>query len=165
LAAASRERHTGAAVSAGASASRFGSLQSHRYDYWKVALRTFAHHPAIGVGSSGFAVEWLRHRPFREPAQDAHSLYLETAAELGVVGILALALMLGGAAASARTAWRRDPALAAGPCAVLAAWAVHAEIDWDWEMPALTLVAIVLAGALLAAADRPPTMRDSAPRP
>jgi hypothetical protein len=26
----------------------------------------------------------------------------------------------------------------------------HAPLDWDWHMPALTLVAVVLAGALVA---------------
>jgi hypothetical protein len=29
---------------------------------------------------------------------------------------------------------------------------VHACLDWDWEMPALTLVAVACAGALLSAA-------------
>ena len=151
--AAARENHSGGTPPRGANAARLGSLQSHRYEYWKVAVRTFAHHPIIGVGSSGFAIEWLRHRPFREPAQDAHSLYLETGAELGLVGLAALALMLVGVALAARDAWRRDPVLAAGACAALTAWALHAGLDWDWEMPGLTLVAIVLAGLLIAAAD------------
>jgi hypothetical protein len=46
----------------------------------------------------------------------------------------------------------RDPGLAAGPIAGLTLWALHAAIDWDWEMPALTLVAVVLAGMLVARA-------------
>ncbi len=29
------------------------------------------------------------------------------------------------------------------------AWALHAGIDWDWEMPAVTLPIFVLAGAAL----------------
>jgi hypothetical protein len=33
-------------------------------------------------------------------------------------------------------------------------WAGHSALDWDWEMPALTLVALLLAGVLLAATDR-----------
>jgi hypothetical protein len=32
-------------------------------------------------------------------------------------------------------------------------WATHAALDWDWEMPALALVAIVLAGLVVAAAE------------
>jgi hypothetical protein len=69
------------------------------------------------------------------------------------VGLAALALMLVGIALAARDAWRRDPVLAAGACAALTAWALHAGLDWDWEMPGLTLVAIVLAGLVIAAAD------------
>ena len=42
--------------------------------------------------------------------------------------------------------------LAAGPIAGLVAYLAHAPLDWDWEMPAVTLVAIILAGMLLALA-------------
>ncbi|MGI8511609.1 MAG: hypothetical protein ACR2NH_03175 [Solirubrobacteraceae bacterium] len=57
-----------------AGAARLGSVQSNRYAYWRVAGRSWADHPLRGVGAGGFRVEWLRERPFREPAQDAHSL-------------------------------------------------------------------------------------------
>jgi hypothetical protein len=49
---------------------------------------------------------------------------------------------------------RLDPRLAAGPAAALAAFGFHTGLDWDWEMPALTLVAVLLAGVVVAAADR-----------
>ena len=52
---------------------------------------------------------------------------------------------------SAPSPWPRAaprPALA-GPVAALAAYALHAGVDWDWELPALTLVALVLAGLVL----------------
>jgi len=127
--------------------SRLTSVESNRYAYWRVAAETFAEHPLRGIGAGGFRVPWLRERPFRESVRDAHSLYLETAAELGLVGLAALALLLGGVAAAAR---RAGPALA-GPVAALAAFALHAGVDWDWEMPALTLVAVVLAALVLAA--------------
>jgi O-antigen ligase len=130
-------------------ASRLASVQSNRYEYWKVAVRSFADHPLAGVGSGGFQAEWLRERPFREGVRDAHSLYLETAAELGLVGLALLALLLGGIMAAAR---RTLPALA-GSVAALAAWALHAGIDWDWEMPALTLAAIVLAATVLTSSE------------
>jgi O-antigen ligase len=136
----------------GETTGRLASTGSNRYEYWKVALDTFAEHPLAGVGSGGFATEWLTHRPIDEVVRDAHSLYLETLAELGLVGLLALALALGGVVACARAAYRADPALAAGPCAALFAYALHAGIDWDWELPALTLVAIALAGVLLSRA-------------
>jgi O-Antigen ligase len=134
-----------------ASAERFRDVGSSRYDYWRVALGQFADDPFRGDGSGSFEVEWRREREIDEAVGDAHSLPLETAAELGLVGLALLAALLGAAALGAARAWRADASLAAGLAAALSVWAVHACLDWDWEMPALTLVAVVLAGALLAA--------------
>jgi O-Antigen ligase len=134
----------------GATNQRFASLGSNRYGYWRVAIDTGADHPFKGVGASGFRVAWLAHRKVDENVRDAHSLELETFAELGLVGAAILAVLLGAIALSVRAAHQIDPALAAGPAAALTAWAFHSAIDWDWEMPALTLVAVVLAGAMLA---------------
>jgi O-antigen ligase len=129
-----------------ASPGRLASVQSNRYAYWKVAVRAFGDHPVAGVGSGGFQAEWLRERPFREPVRDAHSLYLETPAELGLVGLALLLALIGSVAVAAR---RALPPYA-GPVAALAAFALHAGVDWDWELPALSLVALVLAGLVLA---------------
>jgi hypothetical protein len=133
----------------GATAERFGSSGSHRYSYWRIALRTFADEPATGVGAGGFAASWLERRTIDENVRDAHSLPLETAAELGVIGLLFLALMYGGVVSAVVRSARDDPSLVAGPTAALAVWAAHSAIDWDWEMPALTLIAAALAGLVL----------------
>jgi hypothetical protein len=140
----------------GATPSRLVSVDSNRYEYWRVALDVFGEHPLAGVGAGGFRVEWLKRRDVDEAVVDAHSLVVETAAELGVVGLLALALLLGGTAGAARSAYRVAPEAAAGPAAVAAAWTTHSLLDWDWEMPAVTLIAVVCAGALIAIADRSP---------
>ncbi len=129
---------------------RLVSVESNRYGYWRVAIGTFADHPLRGIGTGSFRVEWLLRRDHDETVRDAHSLYLETAAELGLPGLLALLALLGGVAAAARRA--RVPAATAA----LAAWAVHAGVDWDWELPALTLVAVLLAGRVIAAAEPEP---------
>ena len=126
---------------------------SNRYDYWEVALGQFADDPLRGGGSGSFEVEWRREREIDEAVGDAHSLPLETAAELGLIGLALLAGLVGAVALAARRSWRADPALTSGMAAALTVWAVHACLDWDWEMPALTLVAVVLAGALLAVED------------
>jgi hypothetical protein len=139
---------------AGASAQRLNSLESNRYDYWKVALEHgFAAEPIRGVGAGAFAVIWLQHRDVSERAKVAHSLYVETLAELGAVGFACLALFLAGVAMAAARAWRIDAARAAGPAAALVVGATHSALDWDWEMPALTLVALALAGLLVAIAE------------
>jgi hypothetical protein len=123
--------------------SRLTSVETNRYAYWRVALQTFADNPLKGVGTAGYRVEWLQRRHFAETVRDAHSLYLETLAELGIVGFAALGVLFGGVAARIRP----QHAVAG---AALAAWAVHAGVDWDWEMPALSLVAVLLAGSVLA---------------
>lgn len=148
----SRERST-PAPEFGANSQRFASVQSNRYAYWRVAVDTFRHHPVAGVGSGGWGTEWLRERRIAESARDAHSIELETLAELGLVGFAALLLAFGGILRSAVDVQRRDPVLAAGACAALTAWLAHATIDWDWEMPGATLPVLTLAAMLLARAE------------
>src|SRR5450755_3136973 len=136
-----------------AGASRYETLQSNRYAYWGVAIRAFGDEPLRGVGAGGWAVYWLRYRTVTESARDAHSLFFQTAAELGLVGLALLAAFLAGMALAARDAHTAAPGLAAGPIAGFVAYVAHASLDWDWQMPAVTLFALVLAGALLALAD------------
>ena len=144
-------RDRGHAAASGASSQRLQSVESNRYDYWGVALdHGFAPDPLKGIGAGGFAVIWLEYRHVPERAKVAHSLYVETLAELGIVGFVFLLAFLVGVGMAARHAWRIAPARTAGPAAALVVWATHSAIDWDWEMPALTLVAIVLAGMLVA---------------
>ena len=126
-------------------------MTSNRYEYWRVALGAFRDDPLTGAGSGGFRVVWLQERPIRETVRDTHSLEFEVAAELGLVGLLALALMCGGVVVAARRALGRQRALAAGPAAALVDLVLHASIDWDWQMPAVTLPALVLAGLLIVA--------------
>jgi len=137
----------------GAQTARLGSVSSDRYAYWEVAALTWAEHPLAGAGASAFQVAWLREREIPGGARDAHSLPLETLAELGLAGLLLLGTAAGGVAVCARRVQAADPGLAAGPAAALAAAGLHASLDWDWEMPALTLVALTLAAVLVARAD------------
>ena len=139
----------------GATSARLVSAGSHRYDYWRVALDTFADHPVLGVGSGGYGVAWLEARPQPERIRDAHSLPVETLAELGLIGFLLLLTAGGGIALCARRVQAADPALAAGPIAALIAFSLHTSIDWDWELPTVALTALVLAGMLAARAEPP----------
>lgn len=134
----------------GATPARLADAGSNRYAYWKVALGAFADDPLRGSGTAGFRVDWLREREIDETVRDAHSLYIETAAELGIPGLVLLGLFLGGVAAAARRAVAADRALAAGWAGGVVVVAVHSGLDWHWEMPAVALPALVLAGALVA---------------
>jgi hypothetical protein len=147
------ERPSDAQLAARADARRLTTATSYRYEYWRVALRAFAREPLKGLGAGGFRVVWLKERRISETVRDTHSIELEMAAELGLVGLLALGLMVGGTAAAARAALRRDPELVAGVCAATLVWFLHASIDWDWQMPAVSLPAVILAAALISAAE------------
>ena len=62
-----------------------------RGHYWRVAWHELAANPLLGSGAGTFADWWLRLRTVPQSTHEAHSLYLETLAELGPVG-LALAV-------------------------------------------------------------------------
>lgn len=132
-------------------AARITSLETARGHYWRVALSAFGRHPVDGLGSGSFAADWRRKRGHDQSALDAHSLYLETLAELGLVGGLLLLGFVGTVSAGVVRAVRTapgDPVVAAG-AAVVGAFAVHVALDWDWEMPAVSLIALILAAAIL----------------
>jgi hypothetical protein len=120
-----------------------GGAGAERNAYWGVARHVVAAHPALGAGAGSFGPEWFAHGDVERygGALDAHNLYLETLAELGPVGLVLLLLFLAVPLARART----DAVAASAYVAFL----VHALLDWDWEMPAVTLAAVLLGGSLL----------------
>jgi hypothetical protein len=128
----------------------FAATSSYRSDYWRVAARDFADHPVAGSGAGTYALAWIAHRPNPTIAQDAHNLYLETLAELGVIGLslLLVALAIPFVAASRV---RRLP-LVWGAFAAYAAFVAHAGVDWDWELPAVTFAGLFCGLALVVAA-------------
>ncbi|MBA3328574.1 MAG: O-antigen ligase family protein [Solirubrobacterales bacterium] len=133
-----------------------------RIEPWRVALDTFADHPVRGAGAGTFPLRWERERPVVFQVEDAHSLYMEVPAELGLVGlvllILAIVVILGGFLVRARGPDRvvHGALFAAGTT-----WFLHAGIDWDWEMPVVTLWFFAAGGMVLAA--RPSGGRALAP--
>ena len=150
-----KESNGSATQALGGGSSRLITLQSDRFDYWRVALRAFGTEPLRGVGAGNWSVYWLRWRTIAEGAQDAHSLPLQVLAELGVLGIAALAAFIWGVGLSAARAVRRCGAAAAGPTAGLVTYLIHAPLDWDWQMPAVTLLAMILAGVVIVLATDP----------
>jgi O-antigen ligase len=135
--------------------SRLTTADSRRYDYWRVGLDAIGEQPLRGLGAGGFRVEWMRERPVREAALEVHSLPLEMSIELGLPGLLGFCLLVGGVAVAGGHALRRHPELAPGACAATTVWLLHATIDWDWQIPAVTIPAVVMAGALVAASETP----------
>jgi tetratricopeptide (TPR) repeat protein len=120
---------------------------SERADAWNVAWKDYRENPVFGSGAGTFEHYWVEHRPSSTYFRDAHSLYLETLAELGPLG---LALVAGAVAAIVAAAVRvRGQPLAAGAFGAVVAFLVHAGVDWDWEMPAVTCTALACGAALV----------------
>jgi O-antigen ligase len=120
-----------------------------RWSYWNAALHDYAARPVFGSGAGSFGRYWAAHKTTRLGALDAHSLFVESLAELGLVGLALVAAYLVTVFLAARDnagRWR------AVTTAAFATYVVHTAIDWDWELPATTLPGIVLAGMLLGGA-------------
>lgn len=119
-----------------------------RSDYWRVAWDMARDNPLLGAGAGSFEANWLRERPVSFHARDGHNAYLEVLGELGPLG---LALLLGTLALPllALAQARRSPL---GPAAggAFAAYLLHAGLDWQWEVPAVTVPALFCGAALLA---------------
>ena len=120
---------------------------SGRADAWNVAWEVYRENPVLGSGAGTFEHYWVENRPSSTHFRDAHSLYLETLAELGPLG---LALVAAAVAAMVAAAVRvRGHPLAAGAFGAVVAFLVHAGVDWDWEMPAVTCTALACGAALV----------------
>jgi O-antigen ligase/polysaccharide polymerase Wzy-like membrane protein len=130
---------------------------SYRAELWHAAWHDSKAHPVLGSGPGTYEQYWNQHRPIQHKVRDAHNLYLEVLAELGPIGLILLGLAIGAPLVAAVVA--RGHPLVPLALAAYAAFLVHATVDWDWEMGAVTLAALACAAALLAAADK----RDSVP--
>jgi O-antigen ligase len=137
-------------TSADLNARLFNVSSPARYHSWKVAWRMVDQHPALGAGAGTYERHWHRYRPTAGKIRDAHSLYLEMLAELGPVGLGFLLLAAGVPLAIGLRA-RCQPLVPAAFGAYLA-YLVHAGVDWDWELPAVTLTALLCGAAILVAA-------------
>src|SRR5439155_21643248 len=91
----------------------FFSLGSNRYDFWRVALHEFEHHPVAGIGARGFANAYLVEGRSSETPQRAHSLEMDVLSETGIVGILLL-LSAGTLFFVAAWSWARRSVVGAG---------------------------------------------------
>ena len=122
-----------------------------RASYWHATLADFRANPLLGSGAGSFAAAWLQYRTIPVATQNAHNLYLETLAELGPVGLALLVAMLA-LPLTAIGAARRRHSLAVPAVGAYVAFLAHAAVDWDWQMPAVTVVALSCAVVVLAAA-------------
>jgi hypothetical protein len=119
-----------------------------RTTQWHVAWLDAQRHPLLGSGAGTFENVWFRDRPAPSKVRDAHNLYVETLAELGPLGLALLVAALG-LPLVAGLRRRKDPLVFAAYGAYVA-FLLHAAVDWDWEIPAVTLAALLCGAVLLA---------------
>jgi O-antigen ligase len=121
-----------------------------RTDLWRVALHGFSASPLHGHGAGMYQTLWDRNRPYFIYTVNAHSLYFQAMAELGLPGIALLVILIGavliGLGTRARGSRRSLYGALLATCVV---WALHAGVDWDWEMPVVTLGFFATAGVAL----------------
>jgi O-antigen ligase len=152
----------------GATAQRFESASGNgRYQYWQSALDANATEPLTGIGPGTFEYWWSREGTIPGFVRDAHSLYFETLAELGIVGLLLLGgLILFVLSSGVVRALRAEPdhrALLAAATAGCFAFATAAAIDWVWELAVLPVVFLLLAAAIVARSGPSETSEETQP--
>jgi len=125
-------------------------LGSNRYDFYRVALDEFLHHPLLGIGADNFQQQYLAHGRSEETPHYPHSVELRTLAETGLIGALLALAGLGAALLAAARGLRGSDqlgrAVVAAALAGFAYWVVHGSFDWFWEFAGLGAPAFALLG-------------------
>ncbi|MGH3001570.1 MAG: tetratricopeptide repeat protein [Gaiellaceae bacterium] len=134
---------------------------SGRWQFWTAAVDQWRAHPFGGGGAGTYGQWWLAHASVPYLVRNAHSLFLETLGELGVVGLLLLVatFVIGLGVAVKRATTLREPqqrAAVAALLGVVVAWLVSASLDWVWQIPAVTVVVFVAFGLLTGPATATP---------
>lgn len=129
------------------------------------ALRLVAQHPLTGTGPGHADLRWKGHDHGTQLYAYVHNEYLQVTAQLGLVGLVLLAILL---VAIARMLWRTRPtdrasATWAGVVAAAAAFAIHSGLDFVWHLPAIVLTVTLLVALVLPAPDAAPAHQPSVP--
>jgi O-Antigen ligase len=142
----------------------------NRWVWWKEAAGAFSDKPAGGWGAGSFELVHLRYRTEPLGVRQPHNVELQWLSETGIVGFV---LALGGlialfAAAAQRVRMMshgRERDLAVALLAAAAGWLVHGVVDWDWDIPGVTLAPLIFLGVLAARPNGGPRRDDPFPDP
>ncbi len=139
-----------------------------RYQFWMAALRANETRPLTGIGPGTFQYWWAAHGTNDQSIVNAHSLYFETLAEAGIVGLVligGLLLWFLGTAVrrslDTRTSTSMRITIAAAAAAV-ATFVTAAALDWVWQMAAIAAAVMVL-GAVIVSGREPALSERLAP--
>jgi hypothetical protein len=128
-----------------------------RWQFWTAAVDEFRTQPLRGRGAGSFEPWWAQHGSLPDFVRNAHSLYLETLGELGIVGLaLLVGAFLVGIVAGLRALRGRDRTAQAALVAAFLAFATAAALDWIWQLAAVAAVGIACLALLSTATEGPP---------
>lgn len=139
----------------GSSGEHFTQLSgSGRGEFWRVAIDAFEEEPVLGHGAGTYRFSWHLLREDSVSNLDAHSLYLQAFAELGLVGGLLVLALVGVLLWAGFAAWRaaegRQRDLFAALLGSCLAFAICSAIDWFWQIAVIGAIFFLAAGVLVA---------------
>jgi O-Antigen ligase len=131
------------------------SNSGNRWVWWKEAAGAWTDKPIGGWGAGSFPVTHLMYRKVPLDVLQPHNVPLQFLAETGVVGAAlgmgALGFLLFAALARLRAmAAGRERDLAVALFAGAVAYLVHTVVDFDWDIPGVTIPALLFLGVLVA---------------
>ena len=129
---------------------------TYRQNLIVIATNMIKAHPWIGIGLNNFVLVMADYDPFgvtERHLAPAHNIYYLTAAEAGILGLLAFLWLLLGIFTEGWPALKADDAflssLAAGILAGLVAALVHGTLGWLWRYDVIYIAFWFLVGYLL----------------
>lgn len=131
------------------------ALDLERRHYWRAAVLLWARKPWLGWGSDRFHSIHREYVPAQgfDPRARAHSVVLETAVDLGVLGLGALLALLVILALQIRRTWcgnwQADAGLRIALLAGLAGFGVHSLVDFFLGYTQIAVVVWPMVGVLL----------------
>jgi hypothetical protein len=131
------------------------SNSGNRWVWWKEAAGAWSDKPVQGWGAGSFAVTHKMYRQVELGVVQPHNMPLQFLAETGIVGALlasgAIGFLLFCALDRVRAmAGGRERDVAVALFAGAVAWLVHGLVDWDWDIPGVTVPALMFLGVLVA---------------
>jgi tetratricopeptide (TPR) repeat protein len=142
---------------------------SGRWQFWEAAVDQFRASPLRGHGAGTYEAWWAQHGTLNTFVVDAHSLYLETLGELGLLGLILLLAAVGWPLAVGVHRLLQAPRGEGEACVALvsaaAAFLVAAAVDWMWELTVVGALGALVLGLLCgpAAAAAPEAGEDERP--
>lgn len=136
-----------------AAPNRFLDAGGFRYDLWRVAVDEFRLQPISGVGAGNYDSEYYQLRRNPQSVIQPHSLELQMAAELGLLGLVSLlvfciSIVLAGFRRTGTMA-ATDPMVRVAAVGIFTSWLTATSVDWLYDIPGLSAMALIAAAALV----------------